>query len=460
MKSKGLTVFLCLTALVIGAFLRGFKLDTLMVFTGDQGRDFLITRDLILGKNFPLFGPPTSLSWFKLGPFIYYFWSPFLLLGKFNPLSLGYLSIAIDIAAIFAMFYLLLRNIDLKTALVGAFLYAACPFAILHSRMPLHVNLSAFFTILSLILLTEYLRSKKNIYFFILCFILGVFIQIHLTAIILIGVFFAFLYKKIKINYLLIGLFVFLFPLIPFLIGDSRESFVMSGKIITWFPYRLLSAFGFLTSKNILSANKILNVFSIIIKVANEIVYLPNRTIALIVLIILILCDIIMKRKCLLLKITNWLLAAFIISFFLHGEPSEHYFVIILPLVIIIESISLRRRFLIPLVIFLILANTIFLPNNNYFSQVSLGEEIATVREIINDSGGKDYQIETPSDIVNLPGYYRQYQYLGWWLGHEPSSNAQGRKYIIYERKKNLTLDQKHQVVKELEHIVIVRAFN
>jgi len=79
-------VFL-LILFLIGFFLRSFRLKELLIFAYDQGRDAVVVKQMIEGKNFiRLIGPTTGVQGFFLGPFFYYLILPFYWLGNGNPL--------------------------------------------------------------------------------------------------------------------------------------------------------------------------------------------------------------------------------------------------------------------------------------------------------------------------------------------------------------------------------------
>ena len=94
--------------LIIGVFLRFYRLNGFVTFLGDQGRDAIILKRILTGEHFPAIGPPTSVGQVYLGPFYYYFIAPWLLLFNFNPIGL-----AVGVA-IFSSLYLLINYLIVK----------------------------------------------------------------------------------------------------------------------------------------------------------------------------------------------------------------------------------------------------------------------------------------------------------------------------------------------------------
>ena len=73
--------------LLLGAFLRLYKIGDYMTLLGDEGRDALIVRNLLVHFDPILIGPGTSVGSMYLGPLYYYFMAPFLLLWNFSPVG-------------------------------------------------------------------------------------------------------------------------------------------------------------------------------------------------------------------------------------------------------------------------------------------------------------------------------------------------------------------------------------
>src|SRR3989339_69034 len=73
--------------LLVGAFLRLYKINEFMTFLGDEGRDVIVVRNLLVKLDPILIGPGTSIGSMYLGPLYYYFMAPFLLLFNFSPIG-------------------------------------------------------------------------------------------------------------------------------------------------------------------------------------------------------------------------------------------------------------------------------------------------------------------------------------------------------------------------------------
>jgi 4-amino-4-deoxy-L-arabinose transferase-like glycosyltransferase len=84
-SSHKLVYIFLFSILLFGFLLRIYRINSLLGFYYDQGRDALVIWDLITkGKTF-LIGPTTGLAGIFRGPYYYYLISPFYFLGNGNP---------------------------------------------------------------------------------------------------------------------------------------------------------------------------------------------------------------------------------------------------------------------------------------------------------------------------------------------------------------------------------------
>src|SRR4030042_1440574 len=97
-------IFLVLI-LAIGAFFRLYKISEYMTFLGDEGRDAIVVRRLLVNFDPILVGPGTSIGNMYLGPLYYYMMAPFLLLANFSPAGPAVHIALLGVATIFLVWY-------------------------------------------------------------------------------------------------------------------------------------------------------------------------------------------------------------------------------------------------------------------------------------------------------------------------------------------------------------------
>src|SRR3990172_11625448 len=86
LKNKLEALLLCLI-LILGAFFRFYRISEYMTFLGDEGRDAIIVRRLLVHLDPILIGPRTSIGDMYLGPLYYYLIAPSLFLANFSPVG-------------------------------------------------------------------------------------------------------------------------------------------------------------------------------------------------------------------------------------------------------------------------------------------------------------------------------------------------------------------------------------
>jgi 4-amino-4-deoxy-L-arabinose transferase-like glycosyltransferase len=127
--------YLLLAIILIGAFfVRVYRMEDLLRFYYDQGRDALVIWKLWHeGRPF-LIGPVTGLQGIFLGPFYYYLIAPFYLIGGGNPVYPAVFLSFLSMLAVLMLFVLgkemHSRATGIFAAAIGAFSY----YIVLHSR--------------------------------------------------------------------------------------------------------------------------------------------------------------------------------------------------------------------------------------------------------------------------------------------------------------------------------------
>ena len=137
MKKKGnrhSIFFLLSLILLLGFFLRFYRIEEIMLFHGELGDNYLQIKNFIFQKKIPLIGPPTSHTWLFFGPLFYWIFGPILLLSGFDPRSGAYFSEIIGIFTVLLNFFMVSKLFNNKTALISSLLVAVSPIFIVMSR--------------------------------------------------------------------------------------------------------------------------------------------------------------------------------------------------------------------------------------------------------------------------------------------------------------------------------------
>jgi 4-amino-4-deoxy-L-arabinose transferase-like glycosyltransferase len=128
-------VYLLLSTILLCAFfVRVYRVEDLLRFYYDQGRDALVIWKLWHEGKLFLVGPITGLKGIYLGPFYYYLIAPFYLLGGGNPIYPAVFLAFLSIVAILVLFILGKKMHSVKAGLFAATIASFSYYIFTHSR--------------------------------------------------------------------------------------------------------------------------------------------------------------------------------------------------------------------------------------------------------------------------------------------------------------------------------------
>ncbi len=254
---SGEGILLSILALAAG-FLRFYRFNDFVTFLGDQGRDAIIIKRIVAFEHLPAIGPPTSVGQVYLGPFYYYFMSPWLWLSGFEPIGLAVGVSLISIASIVAAYFMLKDLFNQKVAFISTFILTFSAVFVEFSRFSWNPNLLPFFTLFFIYFLIKSLQKYDPGYFLLAGAFLAFSIQLHYLALLLAPVaaiyFLIRLLEEKKLVKTVLGgiLFTFSFLLfsIPLVIFDLRHDFLNSKNFL-----KLFEGSGNISTRNIESLN-------------------------------------------------------------------------------------------------------------------------------------------------------------------------------------------------------------
>ena len=233
----------------IGAFLRLYRIDEYMTFLGDEGRDAIIVRRLLVHTDPILIGPGTSIGNMYLGPLYYYMMAPALYLAKYSPVGPAVQIALLGIITLFLVWKITKEWFGVKAALVASFLYAISPTVIIYSKSSWNPNIMPFFALVFIYSLWKVWKKEDFKWLFILSVSFAFALQSHYLALLLLPTFLLFYiltYYKIKLRgedlentqkfvekkvkainffkYSIISFLVFSFLMSPIVIFDARHN--------------------------------------------------------------------------------------------------------------------------------------------------------------------------------------------------------------------------------------------
>jgi 4-amino-4-deoxy-L-arabinose transferase-like glycosyltransferase len=221
--------------LLLGAFLRLYQIDKYMTFLGDEGRDVMIVKHMIVDGKWTLLGPTASVGGFFMGPIYYYFMLPFLWAWRLNPVGPAIMVALFGIATIFLVYHAGYRIFSKRVGLIASLLYALSPVVIAYSRSSWNPNIVPFFALLAVYISWRVVRHESWRELFWVGILAGIGIQLHYTFLFLIVALLVWVLLQrqfvIRLRAYALGIAGFFIGFSPFLAFELRHGFTNTKSI-------------------------------------------------------------------------------------------------------------------------------------------------------------------------------------------------------------------------------------
>ena len=446
--------------LILGAFLRFEKLDSLMPFIGDQGWFYLSARDMILTGNIPLVGITSSHTWLHQGPLWTYMLAAALFVSNLNPLSGVILSSLIGTITIFIVYRIGSDFFSAKVGLAASLLYATSPLVIIHARMPYHTSPIPVFVALLFYSLLKVLRGK-SMYFPIVILCLSLLYNFELATVVffpsVLLVLGLGIYKREKWvrplksrKIIILSMAALLAPMVPILIYDFKNGFPQTLRFGAWLIYKGFQTIGFIEKSN---SEPFLSVVAFFINKLSLLIFAPNAFVSIIILFATLVFSTITiwKRK----EFFSPLATIFLLTtigtagFFAAGARSEAYLPMLFPGIVLSVSflaftLYKINKYTVLIIIAVAALNVVFIYQNNYFVDRFLGygssltKRIDVAKTILKLADSQEYNIEGRGPGSEFESFTTNYEYLLWWLGDSPSREKQELIFVIEEKQNQI----------------------
>lgn len=185
LKDEKFLFLLLVLILSIAAFFRFYKLSEYMTFLGDEGRDALIIKKILVNYDLPLIGPPTSVGNIYLGPLYYYMMAISMAIFWLNPVAAAGMNAFIGILTVGLIYFLGKVWFNRTAGLIASYLYAISPVNIIYSKSSWNPNPAPFFALLAFLSLYKLNRTGNFLWLAVTGAMVAAALQMHYLAIIL-----------------------------------------------------------------------------------------------------------------------------------------------------------------------------------------------------------------------------------------------------------------------------------
>lgn len=246
-KLEFFTVF---SILAVAGFLRLYRISEYLTFLGDEGRDAIVVRRLLVDFDPILIGPGTSIGNMYLGPLYYYMMAPAQLLSGLSPVGPAVMVAILSIVTVWLTFKIAKDWFGSLAGVVAAALYAVSPVVIVHSHSSWNPNIMPFFALLSVYSIWRVWKKHELKWLLVLGISFAFALQSHYLGLLLaptLGLFWllALLVTRNKrqetkrfFRLSFISLLIFAFLMSPLVIFDARHDWRNFESMKLFFTHR------------------------------------------------------------------------------------------------------------------------------------------------------------------------------------------------------------------------------
>jgi 4-amino-4-deoxy-L-arabinose transferase-like glycosyltransferase len=230
---------LLLVILIFSAFFRLYRLDALLGFYYDQGRDALKVQEILHFKDFPMVGPTTGIAGLFLGPLWYYLLAFVYFISRGNPACASALIGLFDVGTVFLLYWFGKEFYNRKIGLLAAFFWGFSYYLTRSARWFSNPSPLPFFTVLLLYALGMFFLKKKEKYLILISVCLAISLQLEMASAIFFipSIALMWLIFRPKINgkkNLFWSIGIFLIFLIPQFLFEIKNKFLMTKNFFSF----------------------------------------------------------------------------------------------------------------------------------------------------------------------------------------------------------------------------------
>jgi 4-amino-4-deoxy-L-arabinose transferase-like glycosyltransferase len=415
----------------IAFVLRFYLIPQNLFFGPEQGRDFQVVKEIIVGHKVTLIGSKTDISGVFHGPIYYYLSTIPFLLSHGNPVVVLGFFILINSLTTILVYILGKELMSKRVGIIAAILYVFSFGVIIYSRWLSNPPLSIPFACLYFLSLHSFIKGKKSGLIFAALF-LALLGQSEFLNYLFYGsmtllyvIVFKKLFKKTGKLYLLSSFLLVVFlSSINYLLFDLRHEFLISKSILNlmsgssgyYVPFGKSLALNFSVFSNSFSSFLTPGV--------------PNLSIILIVVMSGFLIKLIRTRNAAAYMLATWIFVPLLVLSILRRDVMEQFYVsiaagVIILAAIIVENVLKKNKLVGVLLLVLLVAINMYswyqaVPNNQniFFQSTQLDlkyiDELKVIDEIYKNANKKTFSFQS----YTIPYWSQQgWEYLFWYYG-------------------------------------------
>lgn len=417
--------------LLLGLFLRIYKLEIFYPWGHDQDLFAWIAKDILIDHHFRLIGQETSIIGVFIGPLFYYLIAASFALFNMNPLSGALVTTIVSLATIVSIYWVFSKFFSQNVGLIGSFLYAVSPGAVFLDRWVVPTQPTILWSVWFLYVLLSILKGNFQI-LIPLSILTGLIWHVHIAFIpllILLPVAFWLSDKKnykfqVSLKTLMISAVVLFGLISPFVIFEIRHGFQQTQYLLNavYKDQDHLTGIDRLTKVLNSGGRSLAGAFVL----SNTVISLPLQLTILLPFLLLLAILYLWYRQILsknqMILFTFWFLIVFLGQFFSKRIITEYYFNNLFVILFLTLSLALNRfktiskklPFLEILLAGYLVLTVVWFINKEDDLGGFLYKRLA-VEYITSDASSKGYQCIAVNHIEGQPGGGTGFRYLFWF---------------------------------------------
>jgi hypothetical protein len=439
-----------LVLLFFTVFLRVWRIDQIMDFNYDQGRDALVIADLLKG-NLVLIGPTTGIEGIFLGPFYYYFLAPGYLIGQGLPAIASVWQTIFIILGYLLIFFMVRFHISKIAAFLVLFFMTFSFQKIFEDRWLSNPVPTFFFIPLAVLFFTQ--SFKKPLPFLPLAFLcLGITLQLEAASaffLFLAGVLLVILFRnKYNLKAIFFSVLAFFMTLVPQIMFELKNNFLLTHNLLNFVNGS--SGESTFQLPTLIVLDKRVRLFSSVFFEKLKINY-DSQFSFLFILFVVITSVLIYKnwQKPFIKVVAILLWVPLFIFIFYHGNQGRiytYYFIPLIPLFFILLGLiidyiwklkSFKYLIIVLALLFLYEQHSLTISKLQDHldgeNTIALGNETAAVRYVIKDAGQNPYNTDVYVPPVIAYPYTYLFKVYGSEFDNSPKDELVSRLYTIHE---------------------------
>lgn len=221
--------FILILILLLAACLRFYRIDEYLMFLGDEGRDVLVVKRMIVDLKPTLLGPITSVGSIYMGPIFYYMMAPFLWLFRLDPVGPAVMVALSAIVTVYVVYRIGRDFFSPTVGFIAALFYSISPLTITYGRASWNPNVVPLYASLLMYGILMTVVRRKFHWMILSAFCIGILIQLHYITFIFFPILFCCLMLirfRIPFRIYVLSIVAFLLAYSPFLAFEFRHGFV------------------------------------------------------------------------------------------------------------------------------------------------------------------------------------------------------------------------------------------